>query len=169
MKTVTTAPLITTKTNNATITKMAETAKTPSLPENVSHNDTRNASKDSRQSPVPASRATTLIGWILRAGVITSASLIALGLLLMPLHPGGLTDQRILNFPHSLAQEWQSLITFHPQAIIMLGLLLLIATPVLSVAASAVAFARERDRLFALIALAVLTILLASLVSQGGL
>lgn len=102
-------------------------------------------------------------------GVIASAALITLGLLLMPLRPGGLTDQRILNFPHSFAQEWQSLITFHPQAIIMLGLLVLIATPVFSVAAAVVAFARERDRLFALIAFAVLSILLISLVSQGGL
>lgn len=168
MKTVTTTPFITTKTKKSAGTKTAETGKGPSSLENVSYSNARRASKSSSQSSVSPSRTTALIGWILRVGMIVSASLIALGLLLMLLRSGGLTDERILNFPHSFAQEWQSLLAFHPQAIIMLGLLVLIATPVLSVAASAVAFARERDPLFMLIALAVLAILLVSLVSQGG-
>jgi uncharacterized membrane protein len=44
----------------------------------------------------------------------------------------------------------------------MLGLLLLIATPVLRVAVSVIGFALDRDRLFVLITLAVLAVLIGS-------
>jgi uncharacterized membrane protein len=50
-----------------------------------------------------------------------------------------------------------------PLAICQLGLLVLLATPVARVAASVVAFAMERDRLYAAITLAVLAVLLASI------
>ncbi len=50
-----------------------------------------------------------------------------------------------------------------PLAIAQLGLLTLLATPVVRVAASVVAFASEGDRLYAAITLVVLAILLASI------
>jgi uncharacterized membrane protein len=50
-----------------------------------------------------------------------------------------------------------------PRGIISLGILLLIATPILRVAFSVWAFARERDRLYVGITLVVLTLLLYSL------
>lgn len=103
-----------------------------------------------------------LIGWILRGGVILSASIILLGMLLLTLRPGGLSVQSLLTFPHTLHQEWVDLLVLHPQAVMVLGLLMLIATPVLTVATAAVAFARERDRPFVIISLIVLTLLLAS-------
>lgn len=109
-----------------------------------------------------------IIGLILRCGVIASASITLLGLLLVLLLPGGLSAQRILAFPHTLGQVGVGLLTFHPQAIIVFGLLLLIATPVFSVAASAVAYAKERDRLYMVIALIVLSILIASLLLGKG-
>ena len=49
------------------------------------------------------------------------------------------------------------------QAVIQLGLLLLIATPVARVAFSVFMFARERDRTYVVVTLAVLAILLFSL------
>ncbi len=109
-----------------------------------------------------------MIGLILRCGVIASASITLLGLLLVVVSPGGLSIQRILIFPDTLGQVWVGLRAFHPQAIIVLGLLLLIATPVFSVAASAVAFARERDHLYMTIALIVLGILVTSLLLGKG-
>lgn len=109
-----------------------------------------------------------MIGLILRCGVIASASITLLGLLLVLLLPGGLSAQRVLTFPDTPGQVWVGLLAFHPQAIIVLGLLLLIATPVFSVAASAVAFARERDRLYMTIALIVLGILITSLLLGKG-
>ena len=90
-------------------------------------------------------------------------------MLLLPLRPGGLSEHRLLTFPHTLAQEWIALLTLHPQAFILLGILLLIATPVLTVATSVVAFARERDRPFVVISLIVLALLLTSIfLVKGG-
>jgi len=111
---------------------------------------------------------TVMIGLILRIGVIASASITLLGLFLLLLQPGAFSPERIVAFPRTPGQEWADLLTLHPHAIIMLGLLLLIATPVFSVAASAVAFARERDRLYMTISLAVLAILLTSLIFGKG-
>jgi len=111
---------------------------------------------------------TVIIGLILRIGVIASASITLLGLFLLLLQPGAFSPERIVTFPRTPGQEWTDLLTLHPHAIIMLGLLLLIATPVFSVAASVVAFARERDRLYMTISLAVLAILLTSLLFGKG-
>lgn len=109
-----------------------------------------------------------LIGWILQGGVILSASIILMGFLLLPLRPGGFSVQRFLSFPQTFSQVWAGLLVLHPQAIIALGLLLLIATPVLRVAVSIVAFALERDRRFVVITALVLAILLLSNVLLGN-
>lgn len=112
-------------------------------------------------------RTPLMIGWILRGGVIASAAITLLGLLLLPFRPGGLTDLK--TFPHTLGAVWMGLLGLHPQAIIALGLLLLIATPVVTVTASAIAFAIERDRRFVVIALLVLAILITSfLLGRNG-
>jgi len=110
-----------------------------------------------------------LIGWILQGGVMLSASIILIGLLMLPLRPGGFSVQRFLSFPQTLSQVWAGLLVLHPQAIIALGLLLLIATPVLRVAVSIVAFALERDLRFVVITALVLAILLLSNVLLGTL
>jgi uncharacterized membrane protein YfcA/uncharacterized membrane protein len=109
-----------------------------------------------------------LIGWILQGGVILSASIILVGLLMLPLRPGGLSVNRLLTFPHTLGQVWAGLLVLRPQAIIGLGLLLLIATPILRVAVSIVAFAIERDLRFVVITALVLVILLLSNVLLGS-
>ncbi len=103
------------------------------------------------------------IGWILQGGVLLSATLILLGFVLLPTRPGGLSPQRVLNFPATLAQVWQGLLILRPQAIITLGLFVLIATPVVRVAASIIAFILEHDRKYVIITSIVLTILLFSI------
>ncbi len=112
-----------------------------------------------------------IIGWILRGGVILSATIILIGFLFLLLHPGGISElsMGLGTFPHTLGQVWSGLVMLHPQAVIVLGLLLLIATPVITVTTSAIAFAIERDRRFVVIALIVLAILITSLlISRGG-
>ena len=113
--------------------------------------------------------ATTVISWILQGGVIASSALIVLGLCLLPTRPGGLSVQRVLTFPHTITDIWAGLLILRPQAIIVVGLLLLIATPVVRVAVSIVAFALEHDRRYVVITLVVLAILLLSfLLGKGG-
>jgi len=106
---------------------------------------------------------TDFIGWILQGGVLLSTAVIVLGLLLAVLSPGGFSLQRAFLFPQTLNQIGAGLLAWQPQAVIMLGLLLLIATPIIRVAASMVAFAFERDRTYVIITLIVLAILLLSL------
>lgn len=112
--------------------------------------------------------ASNIIGLVLQGGVILSAAVITLGLLLLPTQPGGLSVQRLLNFPETLAQVGQGVLVFHPQAVIALGLLLLIATPVMRVAVSIITFAFERDRQYVVITLIVLAILLFSMFFLGS-
>ncbi len=122
------------------------------------------------QPESPASEKTnTIIGWILQGGVMLSAALILLGLILFPFHTGGFSTARLLAFPQTLAEVWAGLLILRPQAVITLGLLLLIATPVVRVAVSVVAFALERDRRYVIITLAVLAILMISIFLVGNL
>ena len=113
--------------------------------------------------------ATNLIGWVLQGGVILSAAVILFGMVLLPFHPGGFTPQRLLAFPQTLGQVWSGLLVLRPQAVIVLGLLLLIATPVMRVAVSIVVFLLEHDRRFVVITLVVLAILLFSIFMVGNL
>ena len=122
--------------------------------------------------PKPAQKndsAANLIGWVLQGGVILSAAVIILGLILLPFHPGGFTGHRLLNFPQTVGEVWSGLRVLQPQAIIMLGLLLLIATPIIRVAVSIVIFLLERDRRYVVITLGVLAILLFSILIVGHL
>ena len=129
-------------------------------------------SEDKPKKPMQTKEYTSsIIGWVLRGGVILSATIILIGFLLLILHAGGKSgfEVSIGAFPHTLGQVWSGLLVLQPQAIIASGLLLLIAIPVITVATSAVAFAVERDRRFVVIALVVLAILITSmLIGKGG-
>ena len=120
------------------------------------------------KKPTTKASANKIIGSVLQGGVILSAVVITLGLLLLPIHPGGLSVQRLLNFPETLAQVGQGLFILRPQAVIALGLLLLIATPVIRVAVSIITFAFERDRQYVVITCIVLAILLFSMFLLGS-
>ena len=126
--------------------------------------DRPSISDQMKHKTLPANKHFTafITGWILRSGVILSASITLLGLLLMLTHPGGISEQSLHLFPQTLGQVWLGLMTLQPQAIIALGLLLLIATPVLSVTAALVGFALEHDRSYVVIALIVLATLVMS-------
>jgi uncharacterized membrane protein len=129
-------------------------------------------SEDKPKKPMQTKEYTSsIIGWVLRGGVILSATIILIGFLLLILHAGGKSgfEVSIGAFPHTLGQVWSGLLVLQPQAIIASGLLLLIAIPVITVATSVVAFAVERDRRFVVIALVVLAILITSmLIGKGG-
>lgn len=106
-----------------------------------------------------------IIGWVLQVGVFLSVIIIVTGIILLPTRPGGLSPERVLTFPQSPGEVGSGLLALHPQAFIALGLLLLIATPVVRVAVSLISFALERDRKYVIITCIVLLILLFSVIS----
>ena len=112
----------------------------------------------------------TAISNLLRGGVLVSVAVIAIGLTLSFVHHreylssrealGTLT--RSAAYPSSVGAVLRGVAAGEGQAIVMAGLLLLIATPVARVAFSIVVFAIERDRLYVGITAAVLAILLVA-------
>ncbi|ATO42708.1 DUF1634 domain-containing protein [Loigolactobacillus coryniformis] len=103
-----------------------------------------------------------IIGVILQIGVLISAIIIGIGLLLL-LFTGhsGYSGQ---NFPTYFGAIFHGLIQFKPFAIIMLGIFCLILTPVLRVVVSIYAFAKENDRLYVAITSTVLIILVFAMI-----
>ena len=68
------------------------------------------------------------------------------------------------DFPNSLEAVWTGVIELKPYAVIVLGLLVLISIPVVRVAVSVIAFAFERDWLYAAITAFVLIVLILSFI-----
>ena len=117
------------------------------------------------------------ISRLLRAGVIASLSCIAVGTLVSFVrHPDYLYSARALQrlttlgtAPHQITDVLDGLWRASGQALVMVGLLLLIATPVLRVALSVFVFLREKDRPMTALTLAVLFLLLLSIaVGRAG-
>ncbi|MCV3296923.1 MAG: DUF1634 domain-containing protein [Oenococcus sp.] len=96
-----------------------------------------------------------MIGKILRIGVILSGTIITIGVIILSLQQ----NQQANTLPTSLTSLVHDLCSLEPYAIIMLGLFLLILTPVLRVAASIYAFFRGGDKLYGYITTLVLIIL----------
>lgn len=111
------------------------------------------------------------IAGVLRAGVATSFLLIVAGTVMSFVHhPDYLRSLVALErltrpgiAPHSIAEVAAGIVSGRGQAIVALGLLLLLATPVARVALSLALFLRDRDRTFAGLTLLVLVLLLLSL------
>jgi uncharacterized membrane protein len=115
----------------------------------------------------------TAISHLLRTGVLLSVGVVILGLTLTFIHhPHYISSRSALRpltdaagvYPHTLRDVLTQVRAGRGEAIVMLGLLLLIATPVARVAFSVVAFAIERDRLYVVITIVVLSLLLLSFV-----
>ncbi|HTV59539.1 MAG TPA: DUF1634 domain-containing protein [Verrucomicrobiae bacterium] len=108
------------------------------------------------------------IGTLLRTGVVLSALLVFVGgMVYVFRHPSIPINYRTFsgepdNLRH-IAGIVQASLSFHGRAIIQLGLLLLIATPVMRVAFSVFAFAMEKDWKYVVVTLIVLVLLLYSL------
>lgn len=116
-------------------------------------------------------QAELVISYVLRGGVLLSAAIILCGVVFYYVqafsHPGH--EDASASFPHTLSGVGQGLAHGNPQAIIVLGLLVLLITPVVRVAVSVVAFLLERDWRYVVITSLVLVILLLSFVlGKGG-
>lgn len=111
-------------------------------------------------------RFRALVSGVLIIGVVTSAVLITVGFAasLVVGWDGSLLGLPVRGRPDSdFSGVANSLLKLRPLAMAQVGLLVLVATPVMRVMASVVGFILEVDRLYAAITLAVLAILLVSL------
>lgn len=113
-------------------------------------------------------RLEVMIGNLLRAGVLLAAAIVLSGGVLYLVRHGA--EQVEYHTFRAGGQETrnyagivQSAVHGQSAAIIQIGLLLLIFTPVARVAMALVGFSLERDRLYAVVSLIVLVILVASL------
>jgi uncharacterized membrane protein len=114
--------------------------------------------------------------WIaatLRSGVVASVALIVVGLTLSFIHhPAYMRDPAELTrlvtpgaaFPKTLHELADGLGHGEGRAITVLGLLALIATPIMRVAISVLTFIEQKDKRFALITATVFALLILSLV-----
>jgi uncharacterized membrane protein len=108
------------------------------------------------------------IGVMLRGGVISAAAVVFAGGVWYLTRFGMLVPnyQTFRGEPpdlRSVAGVWQGVLGLQPRSVIQFGLLLLIATPIARVAFSAIAFAVQRDAVYAALSLVVLTVLIFSL------
>lgn len=131
------------------------------------------ATPDAGRTVASLNRVEQRLGQLLRVGVALSTIIIAIGLLTsLVRHPDYISDHAALTrlvdsgaaFPHSLNELGRELVQLRGRAIVTLGLLLLIVTPVMRVAVSIVSFALERDWRFVVITTTVLVVLLTSFV-----
>lgn len=103
-----------------------------------------------------------IIGKILRIGVVVSAIVIILGIILYFVNGG--TGYPAGEWPQRFGVMFQGIAQGKSYAVIMLGIFLLILTPVLRVVVSIYAFAKEHDMLYVYITTAVLIILIFAMV-----
>lgn len=147
------------------------------LPPLNHHPQEKGAPMPDAAHPAPPDRqklirqAELVISYVLRGGVLISAAIIVVGVIAFYREylttPGRAPS--ITAFPHTLPAVATGLAHGDPLAIIVLGLLVLLITPVARVAVSIIAFAVERDWRYVVITSLVLLILLISFgLGRGG-
>ncbi|MFI5378730.1 MAG: DUF1634 domain-containing protein [Tepidisphaerales bacterium] len=116
-------------------------------------------------------RVELVLSNLLRTGVVASFAIILIGTAIsFSRHPDYVNSRGQLAhltrpgaaFPHTMRQVWEGAVNLRGQAIVVVGLLVLIATPVMRVAASVFAFVYQRDGAFVAITSLVLALLLLS-------
>jgi uncharacterized membrane protein len=117
-------------------------------------------------------RLEVIIGYTLRTGVVLAAVIVLIGGVLYLIQSGSATPHyhtyhAAATHSDTLAGITQNIRALNSYGIIQLGLLVLIATPIIRVTLSVVAFALERDVLYVVATLIVLAVLLYSLLGKG--
>jgi uncharacterized membrane protein len=113
-------------------------------------------------------RMDRMIATLLRAGVLAAAATTFAGAVWYHFqHGGAMPDYRVFRGEPAGLENFTGVLKGiaqgNSEALIQLGLLMLIATPIARVALSVIAFAAERDRTYVGITLLVLAALVASL------
>jgi uncharacterized membrane protein len=113
-----------------------------------------------------------IISTILRNGVAVAALVVLVGGILYLLRYGTTPpDYRVFRGEpadlRSVSGIIRDVLSFRRRGVIQFGLLLLIATPVVRVAFSVLAFALQRDRTYVIVTLIVFAVLIYSLIGGG--
>lgn len=113
------------------------------------------------------------IGNLLRWGVILAAGVTLIGgAMFLVLHGGTIADYHAFHGQpgglKSVSDVARNAYRLQPTAVIQLGLLLLIATPIARVALSLLAFVKQHDRTYIVVTAIVLALLLYSLTGAGA-
>ena len=137
----------------------------------------RTAIPGQQQSAPPAGHSMEIyISQVLRIGVFSSAAIIMVGLALYVSHgaASGSSHQsvnQVIDGSRSLSVSpgtiWNGILTGDAVAIIQLGVLALILTPMTRVAMTAILFVTERDRIFVTITTIVFLVLIFGLIGIG--
>lgn len=111
------------------------------------------------------------IGWVLRIGVIVSITVVLFGgAIFLYRHGRSVADYSVFKGIPPFVQHAKSLVAgalaLKGQAIIQIGIILLIATPIVRVICSAIGFVIEKDYLYVGVSILVLLIIFASML--GG-
>lgn len=114
-------------------------------------------------------RMETIMGRLLQAGVLLASAIVLVGgVLYAHAHFGSVANyQTFAGEPaplRSINGLFRLLRKGDPAAVIQVGVILLIATPIARVVFAVVGFALERDRLYVAVSLTVLAVLMASLI-----
>jgi uncharacterized membrane protein len=117
-------------------------------------------------------RVEDIIGNLLRVGVVLAASVVFIGAVIyLVRHGGAPANYRVFQSEPTELRQPRGIVhgafALSSRGIIQLGLLLLIATPILRVAFSVFAFAAEKDRMYMIFTMIVLSILLYSVMGTG--
>lgn len=119
-----------------------------------------------------------VISLVLRIGVIVSVAVVAVGLGLMFAHHAAYAPiqghfsykhltSKSTQFPHSFASLGHSISQGEGRGIVVLGVLLLILTPILRVAVGVLSFVYEKDPPMTIVTLYVLVVLIGSFFLAG--
>jgi len=113
-----------------------------------------------------------ILGTLLRAGVIISMGIVLIGGIIFLIHNKGvITDYKVfrpeLSKFSSIAAIFKGVSTFHGDAIVQFGILMLIFTPIARIVFAIFSFLIEKDYLYVIIGFIILAIITISL--NGGL
>lgn len=111
-----------------------------------------------------------MVSIVLRIGVMVAGAVVLAGGVFYLLHHGGEradhhTFESQPEIDRMVTKIFAGALSLRARSIIQLGVLVLIATPILRVALALVGFALERDRTYTIVTLVVLCVLVGSLIA----